>query len=81
MEKLTIPKFENEADEANWAYEHREELAKTFITQYRLGQEGRSSRIELKMLDALQTKELLIASEELDESGLVETLREKLKSK
>ena len=30
MEKLTIPKFENEADEANWLYENREGLAAEF---------------------------------------------------
>jgi tetrahydromethanopterin S-methyltransferase subunit G len=27
MEKMKIPKFENDADEANWAHERREELA------------------------------------------------------
>jgi len=31
METQKIPKFENEADEANWAFEHREELAATFL--------------------------------------------------
>lgn len=29
-DKLKIPKFANEADEANWWYEHRDELAKAF---------------------------------------------------
>lgn len=27
---MTIPKFENEADEANWAYENREGLSAAF---------------------------------------------------
>jgi len=31
MEPMRIPKFENEADEANWAYEDREELAAAFL--------------------------------------------------
>jgi predicted DNA binding CopG/RHH family protein len=30
MEALTIPKFENESDEANWLYENREGLAAAF---------------------------------------------------
>jgi hypothetical protein len=37
MEKLKIPKFENEADEANWAYEHRERLAERFLQADREG--------------------------------------------
>jgi hypothetical protein len=30
MEKMRIPKFETETDEANWLYDHREELATEF---------------------------------------------------
>jgi predicted DNA binding CopG/RHH family protein len=30
MEALTIPKFENETDEANWLYENRERLSAAF---------------------------------------------------
>ena len=30
MEALTIPKFENETDEANWLYENREALSAAF---------------------------------------------------
>jgi hypothetical protein len=37
MDELKIPKFENEADEANWAYEHREELATLFMNQFGKG--------------------------------------------
>jgi predicted DNA binding CopG/RHH family protein len=31
MEILKIPKFENEADEANWAFENRGNLAAAFL--------------------------------------------------
>lgn len=31
MEPLKIPKFESETDEANWAFEHREDLAAGFL--------------------------------------------------
>jgi predicted DNA binding CopG/RHH family protein len=31
METLKIPKFENEAEEANWLYENRENLANEFL--------------------------------------------------
>jgi predicted DNA binding CopG/RHH family protein len=45
MEPLKIPKFESEADEANWAYEHREDLAAAFI---QTAQEGRVREGTLK---------------------------------
>jgi len=35
METLTIPKFENEADEANWAYENRDGLATHSCKQHK----------------------------------------------
>ena len=38
METLTIPKFENETDEANWLYENRDGLANAFL---QAAQEGR----------------------------------------
>jgi predicted DNA binding CopG/RHH family protein len=31
MDPVKIPKFENEADEANWAFEHRDDLAAAFL--------------------------------------------------
>ncbi len=40
-----IPKFENEADEADWAFEHREELAEAFM---KAAQEGRVRQGTLK---------------------------------
>jgi predicted DNA binding CopG/RHH family protein len=38
MEALTIPKFENETDEANWLYENRERLAAAFHEAVQQGQ-------------------------------------------
>jgi predicted DNA binding CopG/RHH family protein len=38
METLKIPKFENETDEANWAYENRDGLAATFLNAAQQGQ-------------------------------------------
>ena len=74
MEKMTIPKFENETDEANWAYEHREELAEAFINQHR----QRELIPEAALFEALQTKELVITPGELNKGSLVSVLREKL---
>jgi predicted DNA binding CopG/RHH family protein len=31
MDPVKIPKFDNEADEANWAFEHRDDLAAAFL--------------------------------------------------
>lgn len=78
METLIIPKFENEADEAKWAYEHREELATLFMNQFGKDGERQRPRIEAMLRDALQTKELVITPEELNGRSLVAVLREKL---
>jgi predicted DNA binding CopG/RHH family protein len=45
MGTLTIPKFDNEADEANWAYENREALGAAFL---QAAQEGRVRQGTLK---------------------------------
>ena len=63
MQKLKIPKFENETDEANWMYEHREELATAFMNQYRQDGGKQSPRLEGALIEALQTKELVVVSE------------------
>jgi hypothetical protein len=83
MKTMTIPKFENESDEANWMYEHREELAVAF---HQAAQEGRvrqgtlkrRSRLETELLDALQGEALAISTDELKGRTLVSVLREKL---
>jgi hypothetical protein len=83
MERLNIPKVENETDEANWTYEHLEGLTVQFL---RAAQEGRvhqgtpkrGARLEAVLQNALQTKELVIAPEDLNGRSLVAVLREKL---
>jgi hypothetical protein len=78
MDELRIPKFENEADEANWAFEHLEELATLFVNQFGKDGEKRRPRIEAILRDALQTKEMVIAPKELNGRSLVTVLREKI---
>ena len=46
MEALTIPKFENETDEANWLYENREGLSAAF---HKAMLEGRVRQGTLKL--------------------------------
>jgi len=45
MGEMKIPKFDNEADEANWAYENREALSAAF---HEAVQEGRVRQGTLK---------------------------------
>jgi hypothetical protein len=78
MDELKIPKFENEADEANWAFEHREELATLFTNRFGKDREKQRPRIEAVLRDALQTKEMVIPPEELNGRSLVAVLREKI---
>ena len=54
---MKIPKFENETDEANWLYEHREELAEAFMNQHRQHQKERSSRLEAVLDEALRRRD------------------------
>jgi hypothetical protein len=83
MATLTIPKFENETDEANWLYENREGLAAAF---HEAVQEGRvrqgtlkyRSPLETVLHEALQSKQLVVAPEELNGRTLVAVLREKM---
>jgi hypothetical protein len=81
MDELKIPKFENEADEANWAFEHQEELATLFMNRFGKDGEKQRPQIEAVLRDALQTKEMVIAPEELNGRSLVTVLREKLSLK
>jgi hypothetical protein len=83
MEEMKIPKFENETDEANWLYENREGLAAAFHQavqegRVRQGTLKRRARVESILLNALQTKEMVITPEELKGRTLVSVLREKL---
>jgi hypothetical protein len=78
MEKMKIPKFEMENDEANWADEHREVLAEAFMSQHRQHKEEGNSRLEVVLNKALRTNELAITPDELKAGNLVSVLREKL---
>jgi len=83
MNELKIPKFENETDEADWMYERSEELTAEFLRamqegRVRQGTLKRRAQVEPELLDALQSKELAIAPEELNGRSLVSVLREKL---
>jgi hypothetical protein len=40
MEMRQLPKFQNEAEEARWGHENREELAKDFVNAVRDGRTG-----------------------------------------
>ncbi len=77
METIKIPKFENETDEANWAYEHREELAANFMNQHSKKATNRNLRMVTVLPDALRTKELAIAPGGLEGRSLFAVLREK----
>ena len=62
MATLTIPKFENETDEANWAYENREELASAFL---QAAQEGRVRQGTLKQRGVTPQTTIRLAPEEI----------------
>jgi len=77
MEKMKKPKFENEAEEADWAYEHREELATEFMNQF---PRQKMKRLEAALQSAAQTKDLVVTPDELEGRSLVSILRERLSS-
>jgi hypothetical protein len=86
MERITIPKFENEADEANWAYENREGLAAAFheaVLEGRVRQGTLKQRafLEAELIEALQGEALAISPDELEGRTLVSVLREKMAAK
>jgi hypothetical protein len=86
MERVTIPKFENEADEANWAYENREELSAAFheaVQEGRVRQRTlkRRALLETELIAALQGEPLAISPDELKGRTLVSVLREKMAAK
>jgi predicted DNA binding CopG/RHH family protein len=62
METLTIPKFENEADEANWLYEHRDGLAAAF---HQAVQEGRVRQGTLKQRGVTPATTIRLAPEDI----------------
>lgn len=62
MEKLTIPKFENETDEANWAFENRDSLANAFL---QAAQEGRVRQGTLKQRGITPATTIRLAPEDI----------------
>ena len=62
METLTIPKFENETDEANWLYENREGLADAFL---RAAKEGRVRQGTLKQRGVTPPTTIRLAPEDI----------------
>jgi predicted DNA binding CopG/RHH family protein len=62
MEPLAIPKFESEADEANWAYENREGLAELFL---QAAQQGRARQGTLKKRGSTPATTIRLAPEDI----------------
>jgi predicted DNA binding CopG/RHH family protein len=71
METLKIPKFDNETDEANWAYENRESLATAFL---QAAQEGRVHQGSLKQRGITPPTTIRLALEDISRAR---TLAEK----
>lgn len=62
METLKIPKFENEADEANWLYENREGLSAAFM---QAAAEGRVRQGTLKQRGVTPATTIRLAPEDI----------------
>jgi predicted DNA binding CopG/RHH family protein len=62
METLKIPKFENEADEANWAYENRDGLAEAFL---QAAKEGKVRQGTLKQRGITPPTTIRLAPEDI----------------
>jgi predicted DNA binding CopG/RHH family protein len=62
MVTLKIPKFENEADEAEWAFKNREGLAAAFL---QAAQEGRVRHGTLKQRGITPPTTIRLASEDI----------------
>ncbi len=50
MEKRIIPAFATEAEEADWWYEHREEITQDLIEAVRAGRNGIGTRGRLQQI-------------------------------
>lgn len=68
MEKLKIPKFENEADEANWLYENRDSLAAAFL---RAAEEGRVRHGTLKNRGATAPTTIRLPTEDISRAKIL----------
>jgi len=68
MEKLKTPKFENEADEANWLYENRESLAAAFL---RAAAEGKVRQGTLKQRGTTAPTTIRLPEEDLSRAKVL----------
>jgi hypothetical protein len=80
---MRIPKFDNEADEAQWLYENRESLAAEFLRSAPKGRVQHKKEqlrpcLEAELLEGLQTKQIAISPDDLKRRSLVSVLRSKL---
>ncbi len=65
---MNIPKFESEADEADWAFEHREELAAAFL---QAAQEGRVRQGTLKQRAITPPTTIRLAPEDISRARVL----------
>lgn len=68
METLKIPKFENEADEANWLFENREGLATAFL---QAAQEGRVRQGTLRQRGITPPTTIRLAQEDISRARIL----------
>jgi predicted DNA binding CopG/RHH family protein len=68
METLKIPKFENEADEANWLYENRDGLANAFL---QAAQEGRVRQGTLRQRGVTPPTTIRLAAEDISRARVL----------
>ena len=68
METLTIPKFENETDEANWLYENRAGLSAVF---HEAVQQGQVRQGTLKQRGITPPTTIRLAQEDISRARLL----------
>jgi predicted DNA binding CopG/RHH family protein len=68
METLKIPKFENEAEEADWLFENREGLAAAFL---QAAQEGRVRQGTLKQRGITPATTIRLAPEDISRARIL----------
>jgi hypothetical protein len=66
---MKIPKFENETNEANWAYENREGLAAAFL---QAAQEGRVRQGTLRQRDVTPPTTIRLAPEDISRARVLD---------
>lgn len=56
VSKIKLPRFANEAEEAQWWYEHREEIGDELVAAIRSGQNGIGSLGRAKLRAAAEAE-------------------------